>query len=438
MSLTLNASDIARIGASIPARTRITDPAARELAKATISQAKAQALESARVSAMRYLDYTESQHKRINALRDVHWPRVRAVRDSIGHARALLARHDDKHDDYSLVTVPACGQREDMAVCAACGHECACVANDRSGDTRCPRHSYAAETGAFTYEATLYRLYRLEHLLARAYAASAAIGRFPVSLADMRTDRGTDLIKSAWKRHFTFAGGRDWGSAEFSPADIVQGAFLRALENGDAVDGVPAYGSMFRHIQAERARLTNLANAEYSARKRSALGWTSAASERDRLAEFPETTHTLRLLDTRNYATTADHRKALAIAHRDAELATMDDYVTRDARESEVSIANAEEFHVVLAEYLLKGHTLADIASALGLTVDTVASRAIKSREDSLRRMSTGIDHSERSVDLHNAAEREREIDEAQARHAEILRERYVSAQTAHYAMSRA
>lgn len=393
MTLTLTAADIARMGATIPARTRIADPAARELAKATLADAKRVAVREAEERASRYLTYTDSQLARIDALRAVHWPRTRAIRDEIGASLAALARHGDVHDDFTLST------RE--------------------------------------LEDTIIRQCRLEALLTRAYAASRAIGLFPVSLADMRTDKGTLFVKAAWKRHFTFAGGRDWGSAEFSPADIVQGAFARALEAGDAVDGVPAYGSMFRHIQAERAYLTNMANAEYAARKRAALGWTSAASERDRLAEFPESKHTLRLLDTRNYATTADHRAALAIAHRNDELATMDDNVTRMARQDEISIANAEEFHVVLAEYLLKGHTLADIASALGLTADTVASRALKSREESMRRMSTGIDHAERSIDMHNAAEREREIDEAQERHAALMRARYVTAQTVHYAMSR-
>lgn len=388
-TLTLTAADIARLGATIPARTRIADPEARERAKATKEEAKRAALARAAAAAERFHDYTDSQLRRIDALRAVHWPRVRAIRDALASVDSVIAQHFDKRDDTL-----------ELSQCEL-------------------------------YDLTL-RGVRLLALLNRAYAASAAIGRFPVSRHDMRTDKRTIFIGSAAKRHFTFAGGRDWGTLDIDPADIVQGAFLRAIDNGDTVHGVPAYGSMFRWIQAERARLTNLANAEYSARKRAALGYTESAAD-----EYQDTTHTLRLLDTRNYATTADHRAAQAIAHRDVELARMDDYATRDAREAEIGIANADEFHVVLAEYLMAGHALSDVAKALGLTVETVSARAIKSREDSLRRMSTGIDHAQRSLDIIRADEREHGIDLAQARHAEILRARRVAAETAHYAMSR-
>lgn len=411
-TLTLTAADIARLGATIPARTRIADPEARERAKATKEKTKRAALAEAAAAAERFHDYTPAQLDRIDALRAIHWPRVRAIRDALANVNALLARHADKHDDLSL----AAHALSDEFVASEAN-----VHTDAMGK----RHDV-------TLENTIYRQCRLEHLLSRAYAASAAIGRFPVSRHDMRTDKRTRFIGSAAKRHFTFAGGRDWGTLDIDPADIVQGAFLRAIEAGDTVSGVPTFGSMFRWIQAERARLTNLANAEYSARKRAALGWTESAAD-----EYQDTTHTLRLLDTRNYATTADHRAAQAIAHRDVELARMDDYATRDARESEIGMANADEFHVVLAEYLMAGHALADVARALGLTVETVSARAIKSREDSLRRMSTGIDHAQRSLDIIRADEREREIDLAQARHAETLRARRVTAETAHYAMSR-
>lgn len=395
MSLTLSAADIADLTASSSKRNRVVDPVARELAKATKENAKRAALQAAQDAAARYLTYSESELARIDALRAVHWPRARAMRDARASVQSVITAHFDKRDD--TVSLSQC-ELYDL----------------------------------------IFREWRLSKLVTRAYAASARIGAFPVSLADMRTDRASLFLGSAAKRHFTFAGGRDWGSAEFDPADIVQGAFIRAIESGDTVNGIPVYGAMFRHVQAERAHLTNMANAEYSARKRAALGWISDASERDRLAEFPETKHTLRLLDTRDYATTSDHRKALAIAHRNEELATLDDAVTDQARKDEVGIANAGEFHVKLANLLMAGHTLAAIGKAMTRTPESLAAEAVQSREDSLRRMSTGIDHSQRSVDMTNAAERDHEIDTAQARHAETLRARRVAAETAHYAMSRA
>lgn len=391
MTLTLDtiaALQVARGGAN-----RIIDPAARELAKATLESDKRAALEAARMAAERFIDYTASQNARIEALRTIHWPRARAIRDSLSACDEQVRRHKDTHDEFTLSV------RE--------------------------------------YEDVIIRGIRLATLLHRAYLASAAIGRFPISRADMRTDKRTRFIGSAAARHFTFAGGRDWGSAEFDPSDIVQGAFIRALENGDSVAGVPTFGSMFRWIQVERAHLTRIANAEFSARKRAALGYVENAVD-----DWPEMTdkHAVRLLGTRNYASLSQHRESLAIAHRDAEMAQLDDAVTFSARKDALA-SNADaaerEFHVIVSRVLIDGGTIAEIASALNVRETTIIADVHKSREASLWRMDTGIDHSERSIDLHNAAERERAEDIANERHSERLREIEIIRHTVAYATSR-
>jgi len=384
-------TDVAALVASYTGRARVSDPAARELAKLTKENAKRDALQQARRRAESFVGYTDQQLARIDALRAVHWPRARMVRDAQSATREQIRKHNDTHDEYVMDTA--------------------------------------------TFHDAIIRECRLSALVARAYAASAAIGRFPLSRWDMRTDKRTMFLGSAANRHFTFKGGRDIGTLLVDPADIVQGAFIRALENGDTVEGVPSYGSMFRHIQVERAHLTRLANLEYVSARDAALGHVSRVTE-----TWPEMTdkHVMRLVGTRNHGTLDDHRAAIAIAHRDAEMAMIDDTVTYDARTSALVSGKAEEFHVVVARVLMGGATLADIADAMGLRVQTVKEKTLASATASLRTVESGIDHSQRSVDMAREAEREREIDMAEARHAETLRARRVAAETLHYAMSRA
>lgn len=385
MSLTV--TDIAALASAIKSPARLKDADARALTVRTKDARKRAALEDAQRSAEAFFDYTPAQLLRITALREVHWPRARAVRDALSQCDATLRKHNDTHDDFRL--------------------------------------------SAYEYDGMVIRGIRLATLLARCYAASAAFGRFPISRADMRTDKRTRFIGSAAARHFTFSGGRDVGSAEFDPADIVQGAFIRALENGDSVQGVPTFGSMFRWIQAERAHLTRVSNAEYAARRNAALGHTTKAVD-----EWPEMTdkHGVRLLGTRRFPTLAQHRLSLALAHRDSELAQLDDAVAHSARVEALDGAKDEEFHVILTRILMGGATLAEVSDALGLTVETIKRNALESADKSLRIIATGIDHSERSIDMHNAAEREREIDEAEAKHAARLRGIRVAAETVAYA----
>lgn len=384
--MSLSITDIAALAGAIKSPARVKDADARALAMRTKAAHRAEAVREAERSAERYLSYSPAQELAITALREVHWPRARAVRNEIGAARAVISAHFDKFDD--TVSLSQCE----------------------------------------LYDA-IRREWRLSLLLTRCNAASAAIGKFPLCRTDMRADAGTRFIKSAWKRHFTFAGGRDAGSAEYEPADIVQGAFIRAIDNGDTVDGVPTFGAMFRHVQAERAHLTRVSNAEYAARKRAALGETV---EDDTVWE--DNKHTLRKLGTMNYPSLEQHRLAQAIAHRDAELELLDDAVTNAAREEVLDGASEREFHIVLARILMSGATLEEVSEALGLTVDTIKRNAFESADKSLRHIGTGIDHSERSVDMHNRAEHEQEVDEAQARHAEKLRLRRWIAECATYA----
>lgn len=386
-------TDLAELTVSYgaPAIARVKDPALRALAVATRDADKARALALSEDTRRAARDYTPEQTAAIKSLTGVYWPRSRAVRNTLSQVREVIRRHFDRHDDEI--------------------------------------HLFEAEVYDLLYRED--RLIRLAALIGR---ASARVGRFPISLndQDMRTTRFT---RSASWRHFGFKGGRDAATSDVEPAEIVQGAFVRAIENGDAINGVPTYGALFGHVQAERSALTRRANLARAAFMQAALGHVSTAVE-----SWPEMTdkHSMRLLGTRNYATLDDHRLSLAIAHRDAELETIDDTVTHDARTEELArVADAREFHLVIARVLMGGATLAEIADAMNLNVETIKAKAVASRADSLRVIDTGIDHSERSADMHRAAERERDVMTAQTAHAEALRARRVAAETVHYALSR-
>ena len=386
MSLTTDslAGLVAAFGSAALARQ--TNPDVRSLARATMDAVKAERLADMERAANAFLTYSDAQEMRIAELKDILWPRARAIRNAISATRAMITRHNSTSDDFVM---------DANAFDAACIREC--------------------------------RLATLLHLV---NARSASVGNFPISRSDMNVI-SSRFIRNAAYRHFTFNGGRDVGSREFEPADILQGAFIRAIDNGDTVNGVPTFGAIFRHVQAERAHLTRMANVEYHAMVAAANGNATIHAE-----EWPEIgdKHSMRLIGTRNYPSLAQHRASLADMHRDAELATIDDTVTHDARSVAILAGDVRSFSRQLASVLMNGATLEEIATAMGLTVRTITERAIAERDAA---MSSGIDHSQSSLALARETEREYEIDMAQSRHAEMLRQRAAAIAADNYANGR-
>lgn len=375
---------VASFGSAALARQKNAD--VRSLARITMDAAKNERLADMERAANAFLVYSDSQESRIAILKDILWPRARAIRNAISATRAMIVRHNSTSDDFTM--------------------------------------------DASTFDAMCIRECRLVTLLAMVNARSAKVGAFPISRADMNvlTSR---FIRNAAYRHFTFNGGRDVGSREFEPADILQGAFIRALDNGDAVNGVPSFGAIFRHVQAERAHLTRMANVEYHAMIAAANGNATIHAE-----EWPEIgdKHSMRLIGTRNYPTLSQHRASLADMHRDSELSTIDETVTHDARSLAILAGDVRSFSRQLASALMGGTTLEQIADAMGLTVRTITERAIAERDAA---MASGIDHSQSSLALTRETEREYEIDMAQSRHAETLRNRANAIAADNYANGR-
>lgn len=388
--MSLDTLDIANLAASFgtQAITRVKDDAARSLARAVAgtrkSAAAADKLAAAERAAAAHNGYTAAETARIDTLMTHIWPRARVIRDRMRQADAMAREAHMKHDAAAL------------------------------------------------YDA-VYRAHRLNRLLTRVNEYAARLGAFGISRDDMRVDRSRFMRSAAWRR-FMFRGGRDAVSELWSDEDVLQGAFLRALDAGDAnAAGVPMFGTVFRHVQAERAHLTRVAGAEWRGIQSALHG------ERATESAYPETDdkHVIRLLGTRlpdgrRYGTMDDHRAALAVAHADMEREYAGHVVTREARALAILSAPETSFVRQLAAVLMGGATLEDIADALGLKVSTIRDRVLTDRADMA---SSGIDHTE-DVAPH-VAESERNVMLAEEAHGKLLRARENARQRALYLSNR-
>lgn len=386
--MALTTLDIATLAAAFgtQAVARTKDDAARSLARAltatTRDNAKREALAVANTHARGIRTYSDDDIARMTLLRKVWWPRARRITGAIATADRAARDANMRHDGPAL------------------------------------------------YDA-VYRAHRLLVLSARVNERMADIGRFPICGDDMDAT-SSRFIGSAYNRRFLFKGGRDVVSQLWSDADVLQGAFLRAIENGDTIFGVPTWGTLFRHIQAERAHLTRVAGAEWRGIQDALHGVRSLVSD------YPDADdkHTIRRLGTRDalgrpFGTLDTHRAALAVAHGDVERANIAYAVTTDARNLAILSAPETCFARVLASVLMSGATLDTVADAIGLKPDTIKARALS---DNLI-VSTGIDHS--LDDDPYAVESEYRADMAQEAHARRARERHALTQRALYLANR-
>lgn len=386
MSLdTLNIATLAAaFGTQAIARTK--DDAARSLARAISATRRDETqralLESLTTGARSTRTYSDDDTARMETLRNVLWPRARRIGKAIKQADADARDAHKRHSQSDL---------------------------------------YAA----------VYRAHRLSILLARVNARAESVGRFPISGTDMNAATSRFLVSARWRR-FLFKGGRDVVSDLWSDEDVLQGAFLRAIDNGDAIFGAPTWGTLFRYVQAERAHLTRVAGAEWRGIQDALHGVRGID------AAYPDTDdkHAIRRLGThdaygRPFGTLETHRAAMARAHVEIESANIADSVTRDARDVAILSAPESSFARALASVLMSGATLEEVATALGLTVATIKARALEDNPI----VSTGIDHSEQ--DDPDAAHAEYWADRNEEVRARKARERYLLAQRALYLANR-
>lgn len=351
------------------ATQRVTNPNVRAAVNATRDAAKREAIARAEELAERIVNYTPAQELARDILHSVYWPRARAVRNEMSKCSSFLREY--------------------------------------------ARTKRADRPHVSEYEDATIRYFRLSALYARVNAGSARVGAFPISRRDMHAETSR-FTRMAASRHFTFVGGRDRATVQVDAADILQGGFIRAIENGDTVNGVPTYGALFRHVQAERAHLTRVELANRAAFARVQFGHAPEESQ-----QWPSATdkHAMRLIGTRNHATIDQHRASLADLHREEQRAMLDDAETHSARSIAVH-ALGETFASKIAPLVMRGVTVQEIADAMRLAPETVFARI----QDENVGVSSGVDHSARSSAMEREAEIEAEIDAAQAEHAARLR----------------
>lgn len=423
MSLTLSLDDIVAAGTAFGAGavSRITDETARAMVKDNLKAKR----DSARTNALSVLDaarnamWTSSRDDAIrDALRTHYWPRMRAMKATISAARAHVAVLEAVvARDVAYEAVRDIKPADDAV-------------RDAMMAMSTAQYFENGETIAQAYLDGLYRLQRLLVLSARVTEATEEFGRIPLSAAWIEMTR-TPLIHTTASRRFKFTGGRDRISDNHDDQDILQNGFLHAIESGDCDENrMPFTGSIYRHIQYARATATRDANQEWSGLRLSLLGAKPVENA------YPEgdTKHTLRLLGTRNYPTRDQHAVATADIIRENERRAIDVYVTSQARDESLAasrVSHADSFAVVLAGLLNEGHTIQAVSDALGITPQTIMSRAL-SDADKVR--ASGIDHEQHEGD----AERERDEMIREQREGEALRRRYLLAQRADYIRNRA
>lgn len=412
--MTISNLAIAKLSASLgsaSATARVVDPEARALAKQFLAARKG-AHEDALATARNASRHSPEADNARALLQRVYWPRLRSLKVEMGTANNRAKRFESVIEtDYANV------KRDDIPGTARA------LIRERAAELA------DGETFVTAYIDALVRLSRLAVLRNRVSEITDNVGR--VALPGAWLDTLTSpLIGTAANRRFMFTGGRDRISDDLDNQDILQEGFLHAIESGDCDENrVPYAGPIYRHIQFARATATRDASLEWSGLRQSLLG------KRSLEAAYPDhdDKHVMRLLGTRNYGTRDTHAAAMAEQERENERRTVEKYVTDEARKESLaisSLAYGESFAAQLSAILLDGHTLTEVSEALGLTVETIKSRALSSA-DSVK--SSGIDHEYHEGD----AERERDEMFRENAAAERARSAYDLAQRADYIRNR-
>lgn len=201
-------------------------------------------------------------------------------------------------------------------------------------------------------------------------SVAAIGGRIPVSLADMRADRGS--------RFYNYAT-RKWnvaGYAEFlfgaDVSDAFQNGMVSAIASGDWInprgDGrvtgckVPTYGALWRHIAlAVRRAVWQNTRFTYDAPERE-FDW--AEWERTANDSVPSVALRADSANRQTIAEWAEYQEWRAV--RDAVSAT----VARIAEERAERIRMLESGRQAIAQLLIGGMSIGRIARALGRTVE--------------------------------------------------------------------
>lgn len=199
---------------------------------------------------------------------------------------------------------------------------------------------------------------------ATARKASAILGDFAISRNDMSTSSDSRFFRHVVKHWHHYAGGKHVALHGVTPDDVLQDAFLSALEAGNVTGNVPTFGPMFLHSrQAVESAVYTYRRGHSHSESFSQWSWAdwqawAADNSGPRLAYSSDSNI---LAEWQAYD--AARKAHEAIERHDAGLKAY-----REER-----MAGLDDARQALASLVLSGMSVTRVANVIGRTVDAIA-----------------------------------------------------------------
>ena len=384
---------------------QIKDTDARNEARDTLARLRGEKKQSLADARANYW-LSERDNAARELLKTVYWPLVRRARTALSHANARVTVLD-RAMASRFAHVPF--DSEDFELNATSEIASYAIGAD-------------APTIAHLYLDRLFDVQRLTVAVNNCVTAAERVGRVPLSPAWLKSDH-SPLIGTAANRRFLFRGGRDVITDSQDHADILQDAFLHAIEEGDCnADKVPFTGSIYRHIQYARAHATRVAGAEWRGIRDALIGVKGV----ERAYPDYDDKHVMRRLGTKNHGTIDTHRAALKDERDDLERRTVNVYVAAEARKDSLAVAERASqmpFAGIVADLLLRGATIAQISELMGITEGTILKKVFATN-DQIRPSGMDFETLDENAEHDYAIAKSEEAEAARLRNLHNLRQR--------------
>jgi hypothetical protein len=181
----------------------------------------------------------------------------------------------------------------------------------------------------------------------------------------MSTSSDSRFYRNVVKHWHAYTGGRHVAVYGVTPDDILQDAFVAAIESGDVTDGnVPTFGPMYMHTrQATESAVFTYRRGHSHSTPYTAWTWTDWQAWADENAgpRLAYSTDSNVLAEWQAF-------DAARLAHTDSER-----YHAGLAEYRSQRIASLDEARASLAALVMSGMTVGRIARLIGRTVDAIA-----------------------------------------------------------------
>lgn len=209
-------------------------------------------------------------------------------------------------------------------------------------------------------------------------------GEFPISRFDMEVNSNSRFYRNVVKHWHNYAGGKHVAIHGVTPDDVLQDAFVAAIENGDTVEAlesrrmdwdgivemraysvnIPTFGNMYMHTrQATESAVYTYRRGHAHSEDFTTWTW----SDWQAWAESPERRDiALRV----RYSTDAEWQAYHAAKRAEAKRAKAEALIAADR---DAALATMEESRAMLARLILTGMPVHRIAKLIGRTVESIA-----------------------------------------------------------------